>query len=281
MSFCSKHDFYTTNCNAYQENMSWRFISAWESVKRKKTVCKWKEEPNELWRVYFLLHPGMFVFSGFLGIYVFCMCVCVCFYTPFVSILSWVYPQCVCSLGHGTSACMPSIQLWEGGVVIVGLSIFHVLLACLFPPSNSLWGEKKKGKKKKNTRLMLWFFIVSAAVWSFIYFLFFSSGSVFVLGEAFLLPSRIFRVKGSLCALLLDLSFWKKSALERWNVRWGEGGRGREKERDEGRETERERGVGGGVVWRPGLKRHTRVARNQSLLSVRRAPSLAGQSIFP
>lgn len=206
------------------------------------------------------------------------VCVCVCFYTPFVSILSWVYPQCVCSLGHGTSACMPSIRLWEGGVVIVGLSIFHVLLACLFPPSNSLWGEKKKRKKKKNTRLILWVFIVSAAVWSFIYFLFFSSGSVFVLGEAFLLPSRIFRVKGSLCALLLDLSFWKK-------VHWRDGMWGEEREGGEEKKREmkgeRQRGRETGGVWRPGLKRHTRVARNQSLFSVRRAPSLAGQSIFP
>ncbi len=66
-----------------------------------------------------------------------------------VAILSCVYPQCVCSLGHGTSACMPSIQLGEGGVVVVGLSIFHVLLACLFPPNNSLRGKKGRGKKGK------------------------------------------------------------------------------------------------------------------------------------
>ena len=60
--------------------------------------------------------------------------------SAWLAILCCVYPQCVCSLGHGTSACMPSIQLWEGGVVVVGLSIFHVLLACLFPPNNSLGG---------------------------------------------------------------------------------------------------------------------------------------------
>lgn len=250
MSFCSKHDFYTTNCDAYQENMSWRFISAWESVKRKKTVCKWKEEPNELWRVYFLLHPGMFVFSGFLGIYVFCMCVCVCFYTPFVSILSWVYPQCVCSLGHGTSACMPSIRLWEGGVVIVGLSIFHVLLACLFPPSNSLWGEKKKGKKRKTqdscfgSSSFLRLFEALFISYSF------SSGSVFVLGEAFLLPSRIFRVKGSLCALLLCCLIWvsgKKCTGEmECEVRRGrEGKRKRERWRERDRKGERGGGWGG------------------------------------
>lgn len=163
--------------------------------------------------------------------------VCMSVSVPFLCISAWlrtlscVYPQCVCSLGHGTSACMPSIQLWEGGVVIVGLSIFHVLLACLFPPSNSLWGEKKK-EKKKNTRPMLWFFIVSAPFWRFIYFLFFSSGSVFVLGAAFLLPSRIFRVKGSLCALLHDLRFWKK-------VHWRDGMWGDE-EREGGKEKKRE-----------------------------------------
>lgn len=107
--------------------------------KEKRPVCKWKEEENELWWVYLQLHHCMFACGG---VYVCCMCACLFLY-PFC-----VYPQCVCSLGHGTSACMPSIQLWEGGVVIVGLSIFHVLLACLFPPSNSLWGEKRRKKRK-------------------------------------------------------------------------------------------------------------------------------------
>lgn len=46
-------------------------------------------------------------------------------------------------------------------------------------------------------------------------FLFFPSGSVFVLDEAFLLQSHIFRVKGWLCALLLDPCFWKKKKCTR------------------------------------------------------------------
>lgn len=102
----------------------------------------------------------MFAYNGFLGLCVFCMCVSVSIFflcvSAWVSILSRVSPQCVCSLGHGTSACMVSVQLWEGGVVIIGLTIFHVLLTCLFPFSNSLWG-KEEGEK--NTRLMLWDFI--------------------------------------------------------------------------------------------------------------------------
>lgn len=36
VSCCSKCDFYTTNCNAYQKNMSWRFLSAWESGEKSR-----------------------------------------------------------------------------------------------------------------------------------------------------------------------------------------------------------------------------------------------------
>lgn len=64
--------------------------------------------------------------------------------SAWLAILWCVNPQCVCSLRHGTSACMLSIQLREGGVVVVGLNIFHVLLACLFPSNNSLGGEEGK-----------------------------------------------------------------------------------------------------------------------------------------
>lgn len=107
---------------------------------------------------------------------------------------------------------MPSIQLGEGGVVVVGLSIFHVLLACLFPPNNSRKGggekkrkeeEEKKKEKHENHALLLHFCRVSVLKLLFISLFFFSLGLSLFLGEAFLLASRIFRVKGSLCALLL------------------------------------------------------------------------------
>lgn len=80
-------------------------------------------------------------------------CICVSVSVLLLCVSAWVillcvYPQCVCSLGHGTSAYMSSILLREGGVLVVGLSIFHVLLACLFPPSNSLRGEKNYKKKR-------------------------------------------------------------------------------------------------------------------------------------
>lgn len=109
----------------------------------------------------------MFVCCGFLGVYVssagvFQSHMCVSVFIPLlcvaarVGILTCLYPQCVCSLGHGTNACLPSIQLGEGGVVVVGLSIFHVLPACVLPPNNSLRGGKKEEKKEKHeTRALL------------------------------------------------------------------------------------------------------------------------------
>lgn len=158
MSFFSKLDFYTTNCDAYEENISWRFISA-----LRKCIKAILQVKNELWRVNHPLHPCIIVRSGLLGVSVFsagvfqsCMCVSVSIALLCVSawgeILSCVYPQCVCSLGHGTSACMPSIRLGEGGVVVVGLSIFHVLLACLFPPNNSHRGKKRRGGGERKTK---------------------------------------------------------------------------------------------------------------------------------
>lgn len=138
--------------------------------------------------------------------------------SAWLAILWCVNPQCVCSLGHSTSARMLSIQLREGGVVVVGLNIFHVLLACLFPSNNSLGGGGKRGKNRKTQDSCICFFTFAVSPFEalFIFLIFFLPGSVFVLDEAFRLPSRIFRVKGSLCALLLDLRFWKK-------VHWRDG----------------------------------------------------------
>lgn len=89
------------------------------------------------------------------------------------------------------------------------------------------WGEREKrgrggGEKKENIGLVLRFFTFAVCPFLKLYFFFFFfSGSAFVLNEAFLLSSCIFRVKGLLCAFLLDLRFWGggKSAPERWNVR--------------------------------------------------------------
>lgn len=70
--------------------------------------------------------------------------------SAWLAILWCVNPQCVCSLGHSTSARMLSIQLREGGVVVVGLNIFHVLLACLFPSNNSRGGGGRGEKIEKH-----------------------------------------------------------------------------------------------------------------------------------
>lgn len=72
--------------------------------------------------------------------------------SAWLAILWCVNPQCVCSLGHSTSARMLSIQLREGGVVVVGLNIFHVLLACLFPSNNSRGGGRGEKIEKHKTR---------------------------------------------------------------------------------------------------------------------------------
>lgn len=144
----------------------------------------------------------MFVCSGFLEPFLqVCfslICVSLCLYpllcvSAWVGIRSCVYPQCVCSLRHGTSACMPSIQLGEGGVVVVGLSIFHVLLACPFPPNNSLTGGLEEEEKHKTHALRLRTLL-------FIYLFILSPGLSLSSVRLSYSPSRIFRVKGLLCA---------------------------------------------------------------------------------
>lgn len=89
------------------------------------------------------------------------------------------------------------------------------------------------------------------------FFFFFFSGSAFVLNEAFLLSSRIFRVKGLLCAFLLDLHFSEKKkgtgAME-CEVRRGEEREGRREGEMKGerkRETDRRWGW---RVERPGTE---------------------------
>lgn len=165
------------------------------------------------------------------------MSVHVCFYTPVVYFCMVEYTlSCaplVCMFTWAWHKCLyASIQLWAWGVVIVGLSIFHVLLACLFPPSNSLWGGGKEGKKRRTQDPCFGSSSFLRLFEALFISYFFSSGSVFVLGAAFLVSSCIFRVKGSLCALLLDLRFWKK-------VHWRDGMWGDE-EREGGREKKRE-----------------------------------------
>lgn len=93
--------------------------------------------------------------------------------------------------------------------MIIGLTIFHVLLTCLFPFSNSLWGMKQGEKKTQDSCFG------TSLMFEALFLFFFPSGSVFVLDEAFLLQSHIFRVKGWLCALLLDPCFWKKKMHSR------------------------------------------------------------------
>lgn len=67
--------------------------------------------------------------------------VCVPVSVPLLCVSTW------------TSACLPSIQLGEGGVVVAGLSIFHVLLACLFPPNNSPGGGGGAGRNKRKAQV--------------------------------------------------------------------------------------------------------------------------------
>lgn len=68
--------------------------------------------------------------------------------------------------------------------MVVGLIIFHVLHTCLFPPNNML-----SEKKNKTHALLPHFCRVSfEALFNSLFF----SGSVFVLGEAFLLPESYF-----------------------------------------------------------------------------------------
>lgn len=88
--------------------------------------------------------------------------VCVSVSVPLLCVSTWA------------SACLPSIQLGEGGVVVVGLSIFHVLLARLFPPNNSPRGEKRK-EQKKSTSLMLCFFTSAVSRFEAVFISFFFS----------------------------------------------------------------------------------------------------------
>lgn len=127
---------------------------------------------------------------------------------------------------------------------------------------------------------MLRFF--TFAVCPFLKLYFFSSSSLGLpLSSMRLSSSRVVFLESKDCFVLSCLicvsGGRKKSAPERWNVRWGEE---REEGKERWREKERERQTEGGGGGRRGLglKRHTRAARNQSPVSIGRAPSLSSQS---
>lgn len=192
----------------------------------------------------------MFVCSGFLEPFLqVCfslICVSLCLYpllcvSAWVGIRSCVYPQCVCSLRHGTSACMPSIQLGEGGVVVVGLSIFHVLLACPFPPNNSLTGGLEEEEKHKTHALRL------RTLYLFIYLFFLQVCLCHRWG--FPTPRVVFlESKDCFVLLLLDLRFWKKVHWR--DGMWGEEREGGKKREMKGERKERQREERKGVARR-------------------------------
>lgn len=143
------------------------------------------------------------------------MCVCVCDGCCGSGVVGGTRVcVCVCPLEPGLSACVAPARGGRRG----GRRIKHFPCSAHMPfPLAMLCSFREK-----NPRLMLCVFALQRlAFFSLFFFFVISFFLSWSPSEAFLLPPRIFRVKGSLCALLLDLRFWKKkkSALERWNVR--------------------------------------------------------------
>lgn len=213
-----------------------------------------------------------------------------CLYHFCVFLYGWgdslVCPQCVCSVKHGMSACMPPIRLEEVAVV-GGLSVFHVLHTSLLPPNNTLRGIKKK---KNNTRLTLCFFFFFFRFLQCLLlklYLFIFSGVCLCPLRGFPIPRVVFLVSKDrfvLCCLICvsGKKKKKKESTGEMECEVREGGREKERKREEGREKEKRRRERekGGWAERLGLKRHTRLARSQSWVSVRRAPRPPGQSVF-
>lgn len=147
------------------------------------------------------------------------------------------------------------------------------------------WGEREKrgrggGKKKENIGLVLRFF--TFAVCPFLKLYFFSSSSLGLpLSSMRLSSSRVVFLESKDCFVLSCLicvsgGGKKCTGAMECEVRRGEE---REEGKERWREKERERQTEGGGGGRRGLglKRHTRAARNQSPVSIGRAPSLSSQ----